>query len=202
MTYRVWVPVLFVGWMAAAGTTRLEASVADTVGARAADAAATGASLQLQVDVAARKLIVYQDGAQIREFDVAVGKPDHPTPTGAFSVKRVIWNPSWVPPRAPWARGKKARQPGDPQNPMGRAKIFFLAPDYYIHGTNDDASIGTAASHGCIRMRNEEVVELARMLMEHGGAERPESWFARVLNRVRSTQDVKLARPIPVEIRG
>jgi L,D-transpeptidase ErfK/SrfK len=159
-------------------------------------------ALRLRIDVGARKLYVYEADRRVREFEVAVGKPQHPTPRGSFTVKRVIWNPAWVPPKAAWARDKKPRQPGDPQNPMGRAKIFFLAPDYYIHGTNDDASIGKAASHGCIRMRNDEVVELARLLMEHGGAERPDSWFARVMNRVRTTQDVRLSQPIPVEIRS
>ena len=46
---------------------------------------------------------------------------------GDFSVRRVIWNPRWVPPNSKWARGKKPMGPG-PDNPMGRVKIFFKEP--------------------------------------------------------------------------
>jgi lipoprotein-anchoring transpeptidase ErfK/SrfK len=157
-------------------------------------------AVRIEVSLSARELYVYEGESRIRSYPVAIGKPAHPTPRGEFAIRRVIWNPGWVPPNAPWARGKRAREPGDPENPMGRAKIFFKHPDYYIHGTIDNASIGKAASHGCIRMRNADVVELARLVMEAGGEARPESWFTRVKNRVRTTQDVRLSRPVSVKI--
>jgi lipoprotein-anchoring transpeptidase ErfK/SrfK len=166
------------------------------------EAAIASSELRLEVSVSKRELYVYKGDERLKKYTVAVGKPKHETPKGGFNVQRVIWNPSWVPPQAPWARDKKPKQPGDPQNPMGRAKIFFKYPDYYIHGTNDEKSLGKAASHGCIRMRNRDVMELARLLMENGGAERTEGWFNRVRSRVTSTQDVRLSKPIRLQVKS
>lgn len=158
--------------------------------------------IRLEVDISERVLRVYSQDEVVRTYDVAVGKSAHPTPKGSFRVQRIIWNPTWVPPNAGWAKGKTRKGPGDPRNPMGRVKIFFKAPDLYIHGTNDEQSIGKAASHGCIRMRNEDVIALARLTMERGGEARPPNWFQRVLNRVKSTEEVRLSSPVPISIKS
>ena len=52
---------------------------------------------------------------------------------------------------------------------MQGVKIYFRAPYYYIHGTNNPGSIGEAASHGCIRMTEEDAVALARRIERAGG---------------------------------
>ena len=157
-------------------------------------------ALQLEVDLSERVLTVKNGSDVLNTYPVAIGAPDHPTPRGSFGIKRVIWNPRWVPPKAPWARKKTPKEPGDPDNPMGRAKLFFREPDYYLHGTNAEGSLGQAASHGCVRMRNADVIELAQLVMEHGGAQKPESWIRRVINRVRSTQEVRLPRAVPLRV--
>jgi lipoprotein-anchoring transpeptidase ErfK/SrfK len=97
-----------------------------------------------------------------------VGTRKHPTPTGRFRTGRIDWNPRWVPPPSEWARKFKPRAPGDPRNPMQGVKIYFREPWYFIHGTNDPGSIGTAASHGCIRMRTKDAKSLARRISKHG----------------------------------
>ena len=82
-----------------------------------------------------KKILVVRIGAtEVRRFDVAVGTKKHPTPTGRFNVRHIVWNPAWHPPDAPWARGKKPAPPGHPDNPMKVVKIFFQEPDYYIRG--------------------------------------------------------------------
>lgn len=130
------------------------------------------------------------------------GKQGHATPRGNFAIQRVIWNPRWVPPDSEWARGKKPREPGDPRNPMGRVKAFFREPTYYIHGTDDEASIGRAASHGCVRMRNEDVIELSRLLVEHGGAPLDPGALQRIINRVRQSHEARLSSPVPLRIQS
>jgi lipoprotein-anchoring transpeptidase ErfK/SrfK len=152
------------------------------------------------VDLSERTLTVMKDGEAAATYPVAIGQPRHPTPTGDFRVRRIVWNPRWVPPDAAWARGRRARAPGDPRNPMGRVKLFFRDPDLYIHGTREVDSLGGAESHGCIRMRNSDVVALARMVMANGGAARDPSWFRRVLNGIRSTRQVGLSAPVRVAI--
>jgi lipoprotein-anchoring transpeptidase ErfK/SrfK len=158
------------------------------------------AEAQLEVSLGERELRVLVDGEVIRTYDVAIGTDDHETPTGSFAIRRIIFNPSWTPPNVPWARGKRPTPPGDPNNPMGKAKIFFAEPDYYIHGTNDEASIGRAASHGCLRMRNEDVVALAKLVMEYGGESRPESWFQRIKNVVTRSEEVRLSTPVQIRV--
>jgi lipoprotein-anchoring transpeptidase ErfK/SrfK len=154
--------------------------------------------LRLEVSVSERTLRVIDGEEVVKSYQVAVGQSAHPTPKGRFSIRRIIWNPRWVPPNAGWARGKTPKEPGDPNNPMGRVKLFFSEPDYYIHGTENQASLGRAESHGCVRMANSDVVELAQLVMERGGQPRPESWFHRILHVVRSTNEVRLTDPITV----
>jgi lipoprotein-anchoring transpeptidase ErfK/SrfK len=166
------------------------------------EATAPEASISLRVDLGERRLRVIEDGKVVKTYVVAVGKAGHRTPQGTFTIRRMEWNPGWVPPNSPWARGLKPRAPGDPRNPMGRIKIFFREPTYFIHGTPDEGSLGSAASHGCIRMSNADAMELGRLLMEHGGRSQPESWFERVRGQRTRTEQVTLPRPIRMTVRG
>lgn len=160
----------------------------------------SAAELRLQVDLSSRELVALVDGEPAGRFDVAVGKESYPTPRGEFKIRKVIWNPSWRPPDSEWARGKKERPPGHPENPMKRVKMFFREPDYYIHGTGDDDSLGRAESHGCIRMNTDDVTRLAQLVMAEGGKPMPEPWYRRIF-RGRTTKVIYLSTPIPVEIR-
>jgi lipoprotein-anchoring transpeptidase ErfK/SrfK len=129
-----------------------------------------GPGMELRVDLSARRLRVVEDGKTVHTYPIAVGRPSNPTPTGRFRTGRIEWNPSWNPPNSPWARGMKPRAPGDPKNPMRGVKIYFREPAYYIHGTNDPASIGQAASRGCIRMTEGDAISLARRIERAGGS--------------------------------
>ena len=84
-------------------------------------------------------------------FPIAVGSPDHPTPTGDFSVIQKQKNPTWFPPDSPWAAGLGPVPPGV-SNPLGTRWIGTSAPAIGMHGTPSSGSIGSRASHGCIRM--------------------------------------------------
>jgi lipoprotein-anchoring transpeptidase ErfK/SrfK len=157
------------------------------------------AELRLEVDLGERRLKAVVDGEEVERFDVAIGTEDYPTPVGDFSIRKVIWNPAWNPPDSKWAKGKTAKPPGHPDNPMKRVKMFFKEPDYYIHGTAADESLGKAESHGCIRMNKDDVTKLAQLVMEHGGKPMPEPWYRRIL-RLRATKVVYLEEPVPVAI--
>ena len=157
--------------------------------------------LRLEIDLSERELAVVEDDEVIERFPIAVGTNSYPTPEGKFTIRKVIWNPAWVPPDSKWARGKTSKPPGHPDNPMKRVKMFFKEPDYYIHGTGDEDSLGKAESHGCIRMSPEDVTRLAQLVMEHGGKPMPEPWYRKVF-RKRTTKVVYLETPVAVEIRG
>ena len=104
----------------------------------------------------ARMLYVYRDGALAASFPVAVGQPKYPSPTGTYTIVSKIKDPTWIPPNSPWAKGLEPIPPGG-KNPLGPRWIGTSAPAVGIHGTPDDASIGTAASHGCVRMHFADV---------------------------------------------
>ena len=159
------------------------------------------APLTLRASVSQRTLHIQRGDSAFKTYSVAVGTDRYPTPRGTFRIKKIVWNPSWrPPPGADWARGKIARGPGDPKNPMKVAKIFFQEPDYYIHGTGDVESLGSAASHGCLRMDPEEVAEVARLIMEHGGQPREENWFWRIIHSRREEKVVYLRSPVYLTI--
>ena len=127
-------------------------------------------AVRLEVSLSARQLKVIEKGRVVRTYGVAIGRPSNPTPTGSFRTGRIVWNPSWKPPRTWWARNKRPQPPGAPENPMQGVKIYFRAPDYYIHGTNNPGSIGSAASHGCLRMTEGDAKALARRIQKAGGS--------------------------------
>src|SRR5262249_10867957 len=121
------------------------------------------------VDTSARALYyILEDGEAIR-YGVAVGKEGFSWAGIAQVGRKTEW-PSWTPPasmigRRPELAKFASGMPGElPETPLG-PRLFFLFADgrdtlFRIHGTNEPQSIGTAASSGCIRMLNEEVIEL------------------------------------------
>ncbi len=159
------------------------------------------APLVLRASVSERMLYVQRGDTTLKTFLVAVGTSRYPTPRGRYTIRKMIWNPSWrPPPGSEWAKGKKATGPGDPKNPMKVVKIFFKEPDYYIHGTDAVESLGSAASHGCIRMDPSEVAELAKLIMEHGGQPREENWFLRLIHSRRQEKPIYLDNPVTITV--
>jgi lipoprotein-anchoring transpeptidase ErfK/SrfK len=158
------------------------------------------ADVRLEVDLSERRLRVVDAGSVIDQYTVSVGNDEYPTPRGSFSIRKVIWNPAWVPPDSKWARKKSPKPPGHPDNPMKRVKMFFQEPDYYIHGSDDEESLGNAESHGCIRMNPDDAMRLAQLVMERGGNPMPEPWYRRIFRR-KTTKVVYLKVPVRMEIR-
>jgi murein L,D-transpeptidase YcbB/YkuD len=156
--------------------------------------------LEVEVDLSERRLVVHHGDGAPTIYEVAIGAHGHATPRGQFAMDSIVWNPGWVPPDSDWAKGARARRPGDPENPMQGAKIFFRKPYYYIHGTNDVESLGDAASHGCVRMNPEDVVVLARVIMEHAGEPRADSWFDWIKANADKSVSVSLPRPVRLNI--
>jgi lipoprotein-anchoring transpeptidase ErfK/SrfK len=115
---------------------------------------------RIVIDLSDLKLRLFRDGKAVMTFPVAVGMPAFPTPTGNYYVVNKQSDPTWTPPPdSSWAKGLGPIPPG-PGNPLGTRWIGTSAPLVGIHGTNAPSSIGTRASHGCIRMRIPDVEKL------------------------------------------
>lgn len=104
------------------------------------------------VSLVDRKLAVIEDGEVIATFQVAVGTEVTPSPTGEFKVVSRVENPTYYHPGNVIPAGKN--------NPLGTRWLGLSEKGYGIHGTNAPKSIGRAASHGCIRLRNRDVEKL------------------------------------------
>ena len=114
---------------------------------------------QVVVDLSDLRLYLYRNGKLVKSYSVATGQAAYPTPTGSYVITSKQMNPTWYPPNSEWAKDAKPIPPGI-ENPLGTRWIGTSAPAVGIHGTPDDASIGTYASHGCIRMHIWEVEDL------------------------------------------
>ncbi len=106
------------------------------------------------------KLTLYKDLAVAKTYGISVGAAGHDTPAGQYTIANKAENPSWHVPNSAWA-GKLAGTvvPPGPTNPI-KARWLGIYDGVGIHGTSDDASIGTNASHGCLRMHVPDVIDL------------------------------------------
>jgi lipoprotein-anchoring transpeptidase ErfK/SrfK len=118
------------------------------------------------VNVATNRLDLYQGFDVARSWNVATAKPGWVTPVGEWMLYQKRENPTWYNPALDtWGAGLPAVVPGGPGNPMGTRALYITAPGLIrIHGTTSPESIGRYASHGCIRMHNEDVEELYELV--------------------------------------
>jgi lipoprotein-anchoring transpeptidase ErfK/SrfK len=97
----------------------------------------------------------------VKSYGVAVGLPAYPTPRGLFSIANKAVNPPWTAPDSPWAGAYRNETVagGSAENPL-KARWMGIVSGVGIHGTGDPGSIGSRASHGCIRMTVPDVIDL------------------------------------------
>jgi murein L,D-transpeptidase YcbB/YkuD len=158
----------------------------------------TTGGLTLTLNLPSYKLEVRDGDELIRSYWVTIGMPEYQTPTGSFQITRIEWNPRWVPPASKWAAGKTEKGPGK-GNPMGRVKLQF-DDALYVHGTWRPNEIGGPYSHGCVRLKNEDALELARLIAERQGLLSGPQITALEGHSTR-TRSVRLKEPVPIRIR-
>ncbi len=117
--------------------------------AAAQDFRTARAARQVLVSIPDRKLVVLEGGKVVRTFPVAVGATVSPSPSGVADP--TYYHPGVV-------------IPAGAGNPIGTRWLGLNRKGYGIHGTNEPGSIGRAASHGCIRLRNRDMEQLFRMV--------------------------------------
>ena len=108
------------------------------------------------------QLSLYKHLKLAKTYKVAIGKVGLETPAGLYHIQNKAVNPAWTMPHSDWVPAKdrgKVIPGGTPENPL-KARWLGIFDGAGIHGTDDVGSIGTAASHGCIRMRIPDVIEL------------------------------------------
>lgn len=113
------------------------------------------------VRLSQNRLYHYEGLSLTKRYDVATGTAEYPTPKGDFEIINKRENPTWVNPDPEgWGASLPESIPPGPGNPLGTRALDIDAPGIRIHGTYDPLSIGSYASHGCIRMLIPESEEL------------------------------------------
>ena len=114
----------------------------------------------LVVDLSQRSISLFNGLKLEKAYPCAIGTPGHPTPKGAFKIVGKRYMPTWRNPGSAWAKSMPAYIGPGPGNPLGTRALNLDASGIRIHGTSSNSSIGTAASHGCMRMHMWDVEDL------------------------------------------
>lgn len=131
--------------------------------------------IKITVNVPAFRLTLWQGGKEIKTYEVGVGMKKYPIVIGQRRITEVIWNPEWIPPDSEWVNESHSDveagehiKPGDPRNPLGKIKIP-LGDGFLIHEAARQSDLGRLVSHGCIRMRREDLLDIATNIIAARG---------------------------------
>lgn len=141
-----------------------------------------------------RKLAVMEGDDVLATFDVAVGADVSPSPTGEFQIVNRVANPAYYHAGTVVPSGKG--------NPVGTRWLGLSLKGYGIHGTNTPRSIGKAASHGCIRLRNRDMEQLFTMVRVGDAVQirgERDDEIAQVFGDDDDTEDAKVAQADQVQ---
>lgn len=161
-------------------------------------AVAEPSAVSIRINLPAYRLTVTTPDTVV-SYRIAIGTPRYPTPRGTFAADQLVWNPRWVPPASDWARDERPQPPG-PANNMGRVKLRVTGL-VFVHGTPYLQSLGTAASHACMRMANADVVALARLIHPYVLPEVPPALVDSLDAEPGRTRTFAIPVPVPVDVR-
>lgn len=167
---------------------------------------AVPADSRVVVNAPAYRMDVFENGKLVKSYKVGIGYPEFPLPTGTRKAGTIIFNPTWTPPDEPWVEASTKVKPGEKVeagsklNPLGPIKIPIGLPSL-IHGGKSPAKLGGFASHGCVGLTTPQVQDFARVLAGMGSTDLTAEQIAEYAKNPKETKDVKLARPVTVELR-
>lgn len=161
---------------------------------------------RIVVNAPAYRMDVFKNGELVKSYKVGIGYPEFPLPTGTRKASNIIFNPTWTPPDEPWVESSTKVKPGEKVeagsklNPLGPIKIPIGLPSL-IHGGKSPAKLGGFASHGCVGLTTPQVQNLATILAGMSGTELTDEQIKAYAKTPKETKDVKLGRPVTVELR-
>ena len=121
--------------------------------------------IRITVNIPAFQLTLWQGRKEVKTYQVGIGRKEFPLPSGLRYAKEIIFNPEWVPPDASWVEehdvvpGERV-EADDPRNPLGKVKIPLGSGGILIHQAFKPTDIGHLVSHGCVRLKLDELYEL------------------------------------------
>ena len=166
--------------------------------------AAADADIKITINVPAFQMTLWQSGKEVKSYPVGVGMKDYPIYIGFRQASAVIWNPVWIPPSSDWVEGSKNVKAGevilptDSRNPLGKLKIP-LGLGYLIHQAKSPADLGSLVSHGCVRVVQSDLYDLAGKIMTARALPATDAEIAKAKN-TKETLNLDLEPVVPVEI--
>jgi len=166
--------------------------------------AAGGDNLKITVNVPAFQMTLWQNGKELKTYPIGVGLKEYPIYVGTLKASAVIWNPPWIPPDSDWVvESKKVKvgkiiRPTDRRNPLGKMKIP-LGSGYLIHQAKGIGDLGSLVSHGCVRVLQADLYDLADKIVAARELKLTPKQIAKA-ERTKKTLAAKLEPVIPVEI--
>jgi lipoprotein-anchoring transpeptidase ErfK/SrfK len=144
--------------------------------------------IAITVDVPAFRLTLWQNGKEVRTYEIGVGMKKYPIDIGERRASQIIWNPEWVPPDSEWVIEARSDvepgehiEAGDPRNPLGKIKIP-LGDGYLLHEAHKPTDIGHLVSHGCVRMLQQDLLDLAQNIITARALSITKEQIARAMN--------------------
>lgn len=161
-------------------------------------------NLKITLNVPAFQMTLWQDGKEVRSYPVGVGLLEYPIMIGQREATSIEWNPVWIPPSSDWIEKSSTVKPGeivlptDPRNPLGKVKIP-LGYGYLIHQAKGPGDMGSLVSHGCVRVMQSDLYDLAEKIVAARAVDLPASKIAGA-KRTKKTVIARLDPSVPVEI--
>lgn len=161
------------GYQVDGSVIQQEVVAAENSKSRTVEIKALKTSAQLNDDIFQKLIVInttdhsltlYNRQQPLAKYSIACGQPAWPTPAGQWQIVSKQVNPTWINPHSAWAASMPATIGPGYNNPLGLRAMALNASGVLIHGTANDSSIGTSASHGCIRMHMPEVIQLFDMV--------------------------------------
>ena len=161
-------------------------------------------NIRITINVPSFQMTLWQDGKEIRTYPVGVGMLEYPLAISLRQGTSIEWNPVWIPPSSDWIDASSTVKAGeivlptDPRNPLGRLKIP-LGYGYLLHQAKGPGDMGSLVSHGCVRVLQSDLYDLADKIVAARGLDvTPEQIAA--AKRTKKTLVAKIEPGLPVEI--
>jgi hypothetical protein len=160
--------------------------------------------IRITINVPAFQMTLWQDGKEVKSYPIGVGLLDYPIIIGRREASSIEWNPVWIPPSSDWIEKSSTVKPGeivlptDPRNPLGKVKIP-LGYGYLIHQAKGPGDMGSLVSHGCVRVMQADLYDLAEKIVAALELDVPAAKIA-AAKRNKETLIARLDPEVPVEI--
>lgn len=166
--------------------------------------AAGEGDVKITINVPSFQMTLWQKGREVKTYPIGVGLLEYPLFVGRRQASELVWNPVWIPPSSDWIEASSKVKPGeiilptDPRNPLGKMKIP-LGYGYLIHQAKGAQDLGSLVSHGCVRVLQADLYDLAEKIVAARSLEVSAKEIAQA-KRNKKTLVAELTPNIPVEI--